>query len=61
MEMRELNQWRNDRGHPTFYRFYLFLTNGCCLQVLQACWGVFDSENALRQALADSLNDAANL
>uniref|UniRef100_A0A914VPE7 ubiquitinyl hydrolase 1 n=1 Tax=Plectus sambesii TaxID=2011161 RepID=A0A914VPE7_9BILA len=36
-------------------------TAGDCLldSVLQATWGVFDSENSLRQALADSLTDAA--
>uniref|UniRef100_A0A915J1V5 ubiquitinyl hydrolase 1 n=1 Tax=Romanomermis culicivorax TaxID=13658 RepID=A0A915J1V5_ROMCU len=38
-------------------------TAGDCLldSVLQATWGVFDSENSLRQALSDSLSDAANV
>ncbi len=33
----------------------------CLDSVLQATWGVFDSENSLRQALADSLADAADV
>lgn len=38
-------------------------TAGDCLldSVLQATWGVFDAENSLRQALSDSLSDAANM
>jgi ubiquitin thioesterase ZRANB1 len=36
-------------------------TAGDCLldSVLQATWGVFDSENTLRQALSESINDGA--
>ena len=38
-------------------------TAGDCLldSVLQATWGVFDRDNTLRRALADSLMDGANL
>lgn len=36
-------------------------TAGDCLldSVLQATWGVFDSENTLRQALSESISDGA--
>lgn len=36
---------------------------GDCLldSVLQATWGVFDRDNTLRKAMADSLHEAANL
>ena len=36
---------------------------GDCLldSVLQATWGVFDRENTLRRAMADSLNEAGHL
>lgn len=36
-------------------------TAGDCLldSVLQASWGIFDSDNTLRRALADSLSEGA--
>lgn len=37
-------------------------TGDCLLDsVLQATYGVFDKDNRLRKALADSLNDAAHI
>ena len=38
-------------------------TQGDCLldSVLQASWGVFDRDNTLRRALADSLTDAQHM
>lgn len=52
----ELTERLGSRLYPLWNR-----TAGDCLldSVLQATWGVFDKENALRRALSDSLNEAA--
>ena len=46
------------RLHPLWNR-----SAGDCLldSVLQATWGVFDRENTLRRAMADSLHEAGHL
>ncbi|VDD81151.1 unnamed protein product [Mesocestoides corti] len=55
-----INWWVLDGQHnqPTSRLFALWnRTDGDCLldSIMQACWGVFDTQNTLRQALASSL------
>lgn len=53
----ELTDRLGSRLYPLWNR-----TGGDCLldSVLQATWGVFDKENALRRALSDSLSECAS-
>ena len=60
-ECRAIN-WSRDVTERLGTRLYALWnrTAGDCLldSVLQATWGVFDTKNMLRNALADSLRDA---